>query len=119
MAGVTFVVAAAFALVLFVMLADLVMVQFTRGSARAAVDEAVRAGSRSDVPVATCESRARAVLDGLLGPGARAGVAVSCSTGGTAAGVHATARVVVTPWLPGLPSWSFRVDADAVREVLP
>ncbi|MBM3659736.1 MAG: hypothetical protein FJW95_09580 [Actinobacteria bacterium] len=119
MAGVAFVVAAAFAFVLFVTLADLVMVQFTRNAARAAVDEGVRAGSRSDTPVATCETRARAVLDGLLGPGARGGVTVSCATATAPDAVRATVRVAVTPWLPGLPTWSFTIGGAGVREVLP
>lgn len=119
MAGVAFVVAAALALVLFVTLADLVMVQFTRNAVRAAVDEGVRVGSRSDAPVAACEARARAVLDGLLGSGARGGVTVSCATATAPDAVRATARVEVRPWLPGLPTWSFMLGGAAVREALP
>lgn len=119
MAGVTFVVAAAFAMVVFVVLADLVTVQLVRGAARAATDEAARAGSRSDAPVADCEARARAVLDGLLGPAARDAVGVTCAVSGSPLSVHARADVAVVPWLAGLPAWSFVVESDAVAEVLP
>lgn len=119
MAGLAFVVAAAFALVVFVTLADVVTMQLTRTAVSAAAGEAVRAGSRSDAPVAECEARARAVLDGLLGPEVRDDVRVSCAVSGAPSVVHARAEVSVTPWLPGLPVWSFAVDRDATREVLP
>ena len=67
MTGVAFVVAAGMALVLFVSLANVVTMTFTRGAVRAAVEEGARTGARSDDPVAACEARARAVLSGLLG----------------------------------------------------
>jgi len=119
MAGIAMVVAAALALVVFVSLADVVTMMFTRNAVRAAVDEAVRVGSRSDGPIAECELRARAVIDGLLGPAARRGVAVTCSASGTPLQVRARADVTIVPWLPGLPRWSYSVESAAVREVLP
>lgn len=119
LAGIAWVVAAALALVVFVSLADVVTMMFTRNAVRAAVDEAVRVGSRSDGPIAECELRARAVIDGLLGPAARRGVAVTCSASGTPLQVRARADVTIVPWLPGLPRWSYSVESAAVREVLP
>jgi Flp pilus assembly protein TadG len=118
-AGVTFVVAAGLALVVFVVLANLVVTQHTRAAVRAAVDEAARVGSRSDAPVADCEARGAAVLAGLLGPSARAGVRVSCAVEGAPSVVRAHADVTVVPWAPGLPAWQYRVDSAVVREVLP
>ena len=118
-AGLALVVAAAFALVVFVTLADVVTMQLSRRAARAAAEEAVRAGSRADAPVAVCEERARAVLDGLLGPGPRSQVDVSCSLAGSPPTLRARADAVLHPWLPGLPDWSFSVGSDAVLEVLP
>ena len=118
-AAVAFVVAAGCALVVFVVLANLVVMQFTRHAVRAATDEAVRVGSRSDAPVAECEARAAAVLAGLLGPAARNGVRVTCEVAGTPSAVRAHAEVTAVPWIPGLPAWSFRIDSDAVQEVLP
>jgi len=119
LAGLAFVVAAAFALVVFVMLADVVTMQFTRAAVRAATGEAVRAGSRSDTPVTECETRARAVLAGLLGPDTRDRVTVSCAVSGVPEMVRARAEAALTPWIPGLPVWTFVVDRDAVREALP
>src|SRR4051794_1973545 len=97
-AALALVVAAALALVVFVTLANLVTMQFTRGAVRAAADEAVRVGSRSDAPVTVCKARARAVLDGLLGPAARGGVAFRCSVSGSPPAVHARADVTMVPW---------------------
>jgi hypothetical protein len=118
-AALALVVAAAFALVLFVTLANVVTMQFTRNAVRAATDEAVRAGSRADAPVPECEARARAVLDGLLGPAARDDVAVVCTVSGAPPSVHARAEVALVPWLPGLPAWSFAVHSAAVQELVP
>jgi hypothetical protein len=118
-AALAFVTAAALALVVFVTLADVVTMQFTRGAVRSAADEAVRAGSRADAPVAVCEARARAVLEGLLGPDVRDRVAVRCVVTGAPPVVRASADVTLVPWLPGLPVWSFTVESDAVQEVLP
>lgn len=118
-AALAFVVAAGLALVVFVTLANLVTMQFTRGAVRAAADEAVRVASRSDSPVTACEARARAVLEGLLGPVARGGVAFRCAVSGTPPSVHARAEVTMVPWLPGLPDWQVVVRSDAAREVVP
>jgi hypothetical protein len=93
--------------------------QFTRSAVRAATDEAVRVGSRSEAPVAACEARARAVLAGLLGPATRDDVAVSCSVIGSPPTVRARADVELVPWLPGLPVWAYSVHSDATQEVLP
>jgi hypothetical protein len=119
MAGIAWVVAAGLSLVLFVSLANVVTMELTRNAVRAAVDEAVRVGSRSDGPIAECEVRARAVIDGLLGPAARHDVVVRCSESGTPLQVRARADVTIVPWLPGLPRWSYSVESAEVREVLP
>jgi hypothetical protein len=118
-AAVALVVASGLALVVFLTLANLVTMQFTRGAVRAAADEAVRVASRSDAPVAACEARAQVVLDGLLGPAARDGVALTCSVSGSPPTVHARAEVTIVPWLPGLPDWRLVVRSETVQEVLP
>jgi len=117
-AAITLVVAAALSLVVFVSLANVVTTLSTRHAVRAALDEAVRVGSRSDAPIADCQARAREVLRGLLGPAARRGVAVSCGSGGDPETVQARADVRIVPWWPGLPTWSFSVEATALKEVL-
>ena len=119
MVSVTFVVAAALACVVFVVLADAVVVQYTRQTVDAALDEAVRAGSRADAPVTVCADRARAVLAGLLGPAARRDVVVTCGAAGAPPVVRAHATVARAPWLPGLPGWSWTRTRRAALEVLP
>ena len=119
MAGVAFVVAAGMALMLFVSLANVVAMTFTRGAVRAAVEEGARVGARSDDPVGTCEDRARAVLGGLLGPSVRAGVTIRCSVEGSPPSVRARADARLVPWWPGLPALSFATDASSTREALP
>lgn len=114
-----FVAAAGLGLLVFVVLMNGVIVLFTRTAVRAAVDEAVRVGSRADATVTQCEARARAVLDGLLGPVVREGIVVDCRTFGDPPTTRARAVVTVVPWLPGLPVLAFAVEASAVREVLP
>lgn len=118
-AGLPLVVAAGLAFVVFVTLANVVTMQFTRLAVRAAAEEAVRAGSRADAPIAECESRARAVLDGLLGPDTRDDIALSCTVAGSPPVVHARADATLRPWAPGLPTWSLAVEAAAAQEVLP
>jgi hypothetical protein len=119
MTGVAFVVAAGMALVLFVSLANVVTMTFTRGAVRAAVEEGARVGARSDDPVGACEDRARAVLRGLLGPSVRAGVTIRCSVEGIPPSVRANADARLLPWWPGLPALAFATDASSTREVLP
>jgi hypothetical protein len=119
MTGVAFVVAAGMALVVFVSLANVVTMTFTRGAVRAAVEEGARVGARSDDPVAACEERARAVLHGLLGPSARAAVAVSCDVDGSPPRVRAHADGRLVPWWPGMPAFAFVTDASSAEETLP
>ena len=116
--GVTTVVAAALALVVFVTMVDLIVAGYTRGAARTAVAEAARAAARSDDPAAACPARAAAVLDGLLGAAARRGITVRCAASDPVT-VRVDAEVVVVPWWPGLPVWTTTVGAVARREVLP
>jgi hypothetical protein len=119
MTGVAFVVAAGMALVVFVSLANLVTITFTRGAVRAAVEEGARVGARADDPVAACEDRARAVLGGLLGPSVGGAVTVRCVVGGSPQSVLAHADAQLVPWWPGLPAMSFSTDAASAREMLP
>jgi len=119
MTGVAFVVAAGMALVVFVSMANVVTLTFTRGAVRAAVEEGARVGARSDNPVAACEDRARAVLRGLLGPAARDEVLVTCDVEGTPPSVRAHADGRLVPWWPGLPALGFVTEASSAREELP
>ncbi len=107
-------VATAFSLVLFVALANAVVDLYVRGVARAAVDEAARAGAAVDASAATCRTRARDVLDGVVDTRA---VRITCREVGGA--MRARARVVLAGWMPGLPTWTFTIDGEVVKERVP
>lgn len=96
---------------LFVALANAVVALYVRGVARAAIDEAARAGAAVDASVADCRARARDVLDGVVDVRA---VRVTCrEVGGV---MRARARVAIPGWMPGLPTWTFTLDGEVVEE---
>jgi hypothetical protein len=107
-------VAASLSLVLFVALANAVVDLYVRGVARAAVDEAARAGAALDATVADCHRRAQAVLDGVVGSNR---VRITCRDVGGA--MRARARLVLTGWIPGIPTWSTVVEGEVVKERVP
>jgi hypothetical protein len=101
-------------LVVFVALANAVVDLYTRGVARAAVDEAARAGAVLDATSNDCERRAVEVLDGSV---PRGSVRVTCNEDDGR--MHARALVALAGWLPGLPSWTFVLDGSVLKERLP
>jgi hypothetical protein len=111
---VQYVVATALSLLLFVVLANAVVDLYVRGVARAAVDEAARAGAALDATVADCEQRARDVLAGAVASGT---VQVTCREVGGA--MRAQARVVLAGWVPGIPTWTMALEGEVVKEQLP
>lgn len=72
------VAAASLALVMFVLLANLVLVQYARGVSRTAVDEAVRRAAVAVDPSATCAAALTEVLSDLLGGSFGAGLQPAC-----------------------------------------
>lgn len=115
-AGVTsvqFVLASVLSLLVFMAMANLVVVQYARGSLRSALDQGVRAGAvhRSE---AVCEERIARVLEDLLAGEVSDGLGFSCSI--SAGLMTAQASVVVESWT--LLSGDFDIDlkADAVME---
>ena len=109
-----YVVATALSLLLFVALANAVVDLYVRGVARAAVDEAARAGAALDATTSDCERRAHDVLDGAVTAGA---VHVTCREVNGA--MRARAEVVLAGWMPGLPTWKMTLDGEVVKERLP
>lgn len=105
------VVAASFALVVFVALADLVLVQYARGVARTAVDEAVRTSSAAGGDVEVCLGVVHAVLDDLLGGSFGDGLVGECGVDDDA--VFASVEGVLPPLLPILPSFTLAVEASS------
>lgn len=116
---IQFLLAVAFSLVVFTMLANLVLVQYGRGVVRAALDEGVRAGSRvSAAPsVQVCEERVAEALSGLLRGSFGNGIAYGCAASATE--VTATADASFDSFAPMVPDFSFALAATAVRERAP
>jgi hypothetical protein len=111
---IQYVIAVAWSLLLFVLVANFLVDLYARGAVRDALDDAVRAAAPAPAPVPVCEERAREVLRGLVrGPLVRA--RIECATSG--AFVTADARVTLRSWLPMLvPDWHITLHAVALRE---
>lgn len=101
-------------LVVFVTMANFVVDLYARGVVRSAVDEGARAGAAIDTSVAECERRAHDVVANLLSGAAGRSVRLACRE--QAGAMRAQARVTLSAWLPGLPSWSFTIEASVVKE---
>ena len=114
---VQFVVAVAFSLLLLVLIANVVIVQYAQGVVRSAAEEGAQAGSRLSATSVECEARANEVLGSLLGGAMGAGVTASCNVG--AGEVSATVQYTFTPWLPLIPAWTGSQTSFAVKEALP
>lgn len=113
-ATVTYMLAIGISLMVFVSMVNLLLFVYARGVIRAAVDEGVRAGSFADAGVNQCEARAGDALSDLLGGSLGDGVSVSCADSGVE--MVATADVTLDSPIPGFASWSFVLEARAVKE---
>jgi hypothetical protein len=114
---IQFVAAVALSLLIFVLIANAVLVQYARGVVRAAAEEGAQAGSRLSADESDCVARADEVLEGLLGGSMGDDVTVSCTIGPSE--VAATVRYSFTPWLPVIPTWSGTQTSFAVKERIP
>jgi hypothetical protein len=107
-------------LILLVMVANVIVVEYGRGVLRAAVDEAVRDGSRyfPDEPdagvEARCEHRAQEVLHNLLRGRMGRGLEPRCTT--TPSSVSAVIQGRFEGWLPGVPDFDATTKGTATRE---
>jgi hypothetical protein len=110
--SIQFVLAAALALVLFLALANLVVVQYGRGAVRSALEQGARAGSLSGV--SGCEATAAQVIADLLGGRMSDGLVLSCGLDDGA--VVATASVTFDSWTPLTPDFEFYLSSAAVVE---
>jgi Flp pilus assembly protein TadG len=112
LSSIQFVLAAALALILFLALANLVVVQYGKGAIRSALEQGARAGTTAGAPA--CEERANQVVEDLLGGRMSDGLVLSCSVSGGA--VVATASAVFESWTPLSPDYSFSLSSTAVVE---
>jgi hypothetical protein len=106
--------AVVFTLVVAVTVINMFLYLYGQGAARAAIDEGVRAGSRVAAGEAACLRRADEALDGLMPGPLRDGVNITCTVSGEE--LVAVADVTLDSPLPGVPSWSFRMEARAIQE---
>lgn len=110
--SIQFVLAAGLALILFLAMANLVVVQYGRGAVRSALEQGARAGTTAGVRI--CEDRARQVIDDLLGGRMSDGLVLQCALAGDT--ITATASVSFESWTPLTPDFAFTLSAVAIVE---
>ncbi len=98
----------------FVLLANLLVVQYGRAAVRVALDEGARHGARSGMDVSGCQARVKEVLAGLLGGEMGSGISYHCRKDRER--TRASAEVDFPAWLPGLPDYRFGMAATATSE---
>jgi hypothetical protein len=106
--------AVAFTLLVAVVAINLFLYLYGQGAVRAAIDEGVRAGSRAAAGEDACERRAEEALDGLVPGPLSDGILIACTEADGQ--LTAVADVTLDSPVPGVPSWSFRMEARAVQE---
>lgn len=110
--SVQFVLAAALALILFLALANLVVVQYGKGAIRSALEQGARAGTTAGLSV--CEDTAGRVVEDLLGGRMSDGLVLGCSI--SSGSMVASASAVFESWTPLTPDFSFSLSSSAVIE---
>jgi len=106
--------AVAFTLIVAMAVINMFLYLYGQGAARAAIDEGVRAGSRVAAGETACLQRSREALNGLMPGPLGDDVSITCLTIGN--DLVAVADVTLDSPLPGIPSWSFQMQARAVQE---
>lgn len=114
--SVQFLLASGLGLVLFLALANLVVVQYGRGALRSALDQGARVGAVSS-SAEECQQRVGDVLGQLLGGRMGDGVVTTCLIGPGV--VTASGRAVFVSWTPFAPDFVLEMTAQATREVPP
>lgn len=110
--SVQFVLASALAMIVFLALANLVVVQYGRGAIRSALEQGSRAGTLGGEH--SCETTARRVVEDLLGGRMSDGLVLSCSSDG--ARIVASARGRFESWTPLAPDFEVSLSSIAVVE---
>lgn len=115
--GVGIMLAVTFTFIVAVAIVNIFMFLYGQSVVRSALDEGVRAGSRVDAGWAVCQDRAGQVLDDLLGGDLGDGVSLTCGPGAAPDELVAIADATFDSPMPGVPSWTFRLEARATQEV--
>lgn len=111
--SIQFLLASVLGLMLFLVFANIVVVQYGRGAIQSALDQGARAGSLAG-SASACEVTAGRVLEQLLGGAMGDGVEVECSVGGGL--VVASATAVFDSWTPLVPDYAISLESAAVSE---
>lgn len=114
--SVQFLLASGLGLLLFLALANLVVVQYGRGALRSSLDQGARVGAVSSSE-AECQQRIGDVLGQLLGGRMGDSVVTACVIG--PAVVAASGRAVFVSWTPFAPDFVVEMTAHAIRELPP
>ncbi len=113
LSSVQFVLASGLALIFFVALANIVVVQYAKGSMRSALDQGVRAGAVTG-SVVDCERRVAEVFNSLLSGSIGDTIAYECRVEGVL--MTATASLTVDSWTPFTADFDVELEATATRE---
>jgi hypothetical protein len=108
--------AVALTLVVAVTMVNLFLYLYGQGAARAAIDEGVRAGSRVGAGAASCQLRAEEALLSLMPGPLSSGVIIRCVASPGSGEIVAVADVTLTSPMPGIPAWTFQLQARATQE---
>lgn len=108
----TYTVCVGYSLIIFALLANAIVAFYGRGVVRAALDEGVRSGSRTNGGAAACQQRAEQTVGQLLGELA-ADVQIVCADTPTVVTADATATFAA--WMPGVPAFTFELAARGLR----
>lgn len=114
--SVQFLLASGLGMLLFLALANLVVVQYGRGALRSALDQGARAGAISSSEE-ECLQRIEDVLRQLLGGRMGDSVVASCGVGPVV--VSATGQAVFVAWTPFTRDFVIDMTAQATRESPP
>lgn len=112
---IQYVVATAFSLLLFVMVANLLVDLYERGAVRDALDEGARAGVPATASADDCLARARDVVRSIASGSSIRVDDLTCVQDG--ARIVSTARISLDSWFPMLlPDWKLTLHASARKE---
>ena len=104
--------ASALALILFLALANLVVVQYGRGAVRSALEQGARAGTVGGAGV--CEETAAQVVEDLLGGRMSDDLVLSCAVSGES--MVASASATFESWTPLTPDFTMSLTSQAIVE---
>lgn len=116
MSSVQFLLASALALLLFLAIANLVVVQYGRGVLRSAVEQGARSGSVSR-SILACEDKAHEVVDQLLGGRMSDDLEIGCLVSGGM--MVASGTATFESWTPMTRDFVVDLEGRAALEVPP